>query len=226
MSLVAVIIPTINRPDMLAPLVANIHDTASVEHRVYLVMEHDDQASLDAARDLDTVAVIGRYGSCSVAINAGYRASTEPFVAIANDDCVFHPGWDTNALRVFSDTVHVVGMNDGAGDCKCFPMVRRTFIERHSGVYDKPNTIFHTYRSQGPDTEFAFYAILRGVWAPAFDSVVEHVNWRTGRADPDHPNYVKARDTILEDLAEYNRRWPHWDPDRVMPPAVPTVQPS
>jgi glycosyltransferase involved in cell wall biosynthesis len=222
---VAVIVPTINRAEMLPALVANIHQASHAEHRVYLVMEDTDTASIRAAETLDAVSIIGRFGSCSVAINAGYQQSVEPFAAITNDDCVFHDGWDTAALKYFNDAVHIVGMNDGYGDCKCFAMVRRSYIETHSGVYDKPNTIFHTYRSQGPDTEFAFYAMLRGVWANAPDAVVEHVNWRTGRADPEHPNYVKARETITEDLAEYNRRWPHWDPGRVMPPAVPTVQP-
>ena len=222
---VAVIVPTINRAEMLEPLVENIHAATESEHLIYLVVEDDDTESIEASRSLDAVLVPGSFGSCSTAINAGYRASTEPFVAIVNDDCIFHPGWDTAALKYFSDTVHIVGMNDGYGDTKCFPMVRRAYIEQHSGVFDKPNTIFHTYKSQGPDTEFAFYAMLRGVWANAPDAVVEHVNWRTGRADPDHPNYLKARDTINEDLAEYNRRWPHWDPHRIMPPATPTVEP-
>jgi glycosyltransferase involved in cell wall biosynthesis len=220
----AVIVPTYRRADMLEALVANIHDTTQSAHRIYLVMEEADTDTLTVSKGLDAVSVVGTFGSCSVAVNAGYRASDEPFVAITNDDCVFQTGWDTAALSRFTDQVHVVGMNDGYGDTKCFPMVRRSFIEEHSGVFDKPNTIFHTYASQGPDTEFAFYAMLRGVWANAYDAVVEHRNWRVG-ADPDHPNYVKARDTISADLDEYNRRWPLWDPNRVMPPAVPTVTP-
>ena len=169
--------------------------------------------------------MVGEYGSCSAAVNAGYWASTEAFVAVVNDDVIFHPGWDAAALARFNSQVHIVGMNDGLGDCKCFPMVRRTFIEQHSGVFDRPNTIFHTYKSQGPDTEFAFYAMLRGVWANAPDAVVEHRNWRNGAADPDHPNYLKARDTVTDDLDEYRRRWPQWDPEQRMPPPVPTVTP-
>lgn len=216
--MIAVIIPTRDRAEMLAPLVENIQEATESEHRVYLVMETADRRSIRAAERLDTVDVLGAYGRCSVAINAGYQASDEPFVAVANDDCVFHPGWDTAALRYFSETVHVVGLNDGSGDCKCFPIVRRAFIEQHSGVFDKPNTLFHTYRSQGPDTEFSFYAMLRGVWAPAQDAVVEH-----RRIAPEL--HTKAREAINDDLAEYNRRWPLWDPQRVMPPAVPTVQP-
>jgi hypothetical protein len=214
MTPIAVIVPTVNRADMLEALVANIHDTAESDHRVYLVMERTDKPTLQVSKTLDAISVIGTYGSCSKAVNAGYRASDEPFAAVTNDDCVFHPGWDTAALRYFSDRVHIVGMNDGTGDCKCFPMVRRSFIEQHSGVFDQPNTIFHTYKSQGPDTEFAFYAMLRGVWADAYDAVVEHRRIVTD----------KARDAVTDDLAEYNRRWPLWDPNQVMPPAVPTVE--
>jgi glycosyltransferase involved in cell wall biosynthesis len=211
----AVIVPTYRRADMLEALVANIHEATESEHRIYLVMELADKPTLWASKTLDAISVIGTFGSCSRAVNAGYRASTEPFVAVTNDDCIFHPGWDTAALRYFSEQTHIVGCNDGMGDCKCWPMVRRSFIEEHSGVFDKPNTIFHTYKSQGPDTELAFYAMLRGVWANAYDAVVEHRRIITD----------KARDTITEDLAEYNRRWPLWDPNRVMPPAVPTVTP-
>jgi glycosyltransferase involved in cell wall biosynthesis len=221
--MIAVIVPTVNRADMLEALVANIHQATLNDHQIYLVMEVTDHATQEASKALDVQRVVGTYGSCSVAVNAGYRASTEPFVAVVNDDCYFHANWDAHALQYFTDSIHIVGMNDGHGDCKCFPMVRRAFIEEHSGVFDKPNTIFHTYKSQGPDTEFAFYAQLRGVWADAPYSIVEHRNWRAG-ADPNHPNYLKARDTITDDLAEYNRRWPLWDPDQRMPPGVPTVE--
>lgn len=222
--MIAVLVPTINRAEKLAGLVENIHGVTAADHRIYLVMERDDRDSLDAAARLDVESIVGEFGSCSVALNAGYRESTEPFVAITNDDCVFHRGWDAALVCFRRPNVHVVGLNDGSGDCKCFSLVRRAYIEAESGVFDKPNTLFHTYQSQGPDTEFAFYAILRGVWVDAPGCVVEHRNWRNG-ANPDHPNYVKARRTINADLAEYERRWPLWDPERRMPPPVATVSP-
>ncbi len=221
---IAILIPTINRAGMLEALVDNIHEVTDAPHRVYLIIEDTDRDSINVAKRLDVRYVLGTFGSCSKAMNAGYWASTEPFVVVANDDCVFHSGWDTAALKKFNPITHIVGMNDGYGDCKCFTMSRRKFIEEHSGVYDQPNTLFHPgYQSQGPDTEFAFYAMLRNVWSFAPDAIVQHLNWRVG-ADPNHPNYLKARDTIVEDLDEYNRRWPEWDPERVMPPPVPTVE--
>ena len=206
----AVIVPTVNRADMLEALVDNIHEATKADHRIYLVMEYDDEESLEVAKSLDTVDVIGDYGSNAAAVNAGYHASEEPFVGIVNDDCWFTNGWDTAALGHLSDSVHIVGINQGDGTCKCFFMVRRSYIEKESGVYDRPNTLFHTYVSQFPDTEFAEYAQSRGVWAEALDSVVEHRHWVFGKADPNHPNYRKAVDTFPVDVAEYTRRKPNF----------------
>jgi hypothetical protein len=222
-STIAVIVPTVHRAEALAPLVDNIHEATANEHRIYLVMEHDDDASIAAAADLDACSVIGDYGSVTIAMNAGYAASVEPFAVLVNDDVTFMAGWDAYALAYFSKRVHIVGVNDGMGDTKSFIVVRRAFIEEFSGVFDAPNLIFHPgYVSQGPDTELAFYAMLRGVWADAPDAVIEHRNWRNG-GDAEHPNYLKARKAVLTDLDTYNRRWPLWDPEQRMPPAIPTV---
>jgi hypothetical protein len=215
------VIPTLGRPDRLPGLVENVHEATETPHRVYLVMERDDSTSEAAARSLDTVDVFGEFGSCAAAVNGGYLASDEPLFAIANDDVRFHPGWDTAAIAKLSDTAHIIGLNDGSGDCKCFTLARRSYIEEHSGVYDKPNTVYHTYKSQCCDTEFAFYAQFRGVWDEAPDAVLEHEHWRFGKAAPDHPNYVKARESNARDLEEYNRRWAEWDPKKRMPPCVP-----
>jgi glycosyltransferase involved in cell wall biosynthesis len=216
--MIAILIPTLGRAEMLPALVANIHAATTTAHRIYLVIESDDRATLDASKELDTVDVIGKFGSCSIAMNAGYKASTEPFVFIANDDCVFHKGWDTAALAHMGGQVQIVGVNDGNGDCLCFSLVRRSFIEEHSGVFDKPDTLFHTYLSQGPDTEFAFYAMLRGVWDAAPEALVQHC-----RIEADL--HLKARSTITSDLEEYLRRWKQWDPEQRCPPPAPTVSP-
>lgn len=210
MSRLAVLVPTVNRADVLDGLVANIHDTTGTAHVVYLVMEDWDTDSIRAAACTDATAVVGVFGSNAAAVNGGYRHSTEPFLAIVNDDCRFTPGWDTAALKYMSDTVHIVGINQGDGRCTSFSMVRRSFIERHSGVFDEPDTLYHEYVSQFPDTEFAEYAKHRGVWADAPDSVIEHLHWVFGKGDANHPNYAKARDTFHVDepvFLERQRRY-------------------
>lgn len=220
--MIAIICPTLGRPEKLEALVENVHAATSSPHTIYLVMETSDRASIAASEGLDTIDVLGSFGSCAKAVNGGYAASEEPFFAVINDDCKLHPGWDTNALARMSEETHIVGLNDGSGDCKCFTLARRSYIEAHSGVYDHPNAVYHDgYVSQCVDTEFAFYAQLRGVWADAPDALCEHIHWRFGKADPNHPNYVKARETNQRDIAEYARRKSEWDPRDVTPMAVP-----
>lgn len=219
----AILIPTYLRAEQLPPLIDNIRVTTAVPYHVYLIMEAHDQDSIRTSMSFDTTDVIGKFGSCSLAMNTGFIASREEFVFTGNDDLRFHHGWAEAALAKMDDDHHIVGTNDGSGDCKCFAVARRSYIEEHSGVYDRPGTLWHTYKSQGPDTEFAHYAMLRGVWAEAPDAVTEHVHHRWGKADPDHPNYQKARDTVEDDLAEYRRRRAVWDPKGVTPMAVSTI---
>jgi glycosyltransferase involved in cell wall biosynthesis len=207
---VAVLVPTVNRADMLEAVVQSIHDCTMNSHHVYLIMEASDKESRAVARRLKARSVVGFYGSNATAVNAGYWASVEPFVAIVNDDCRFTPGWDVTALSYMSYTTHIVGINQGDGRCTSFSMVRRKYIEEHSGVYDQPNTLYHPYLSQFPDTEFAEYAQHRGVWADAPDSVIEHLHWVFGKGDAYHPNYVKARDTFAADQAVYEERRRQW----------------
>lgn len=219
--MIAVLIPTLDRADKLAALVENIHETTVNDHCVYLVIEASDGDTLLQSIQLDTRDVIGKFGSCAMAMNMGYRASVEPFVFTGNDDLKFHHGWDEAALAKMDDEHHIVGTNDGSGDCKCFALVRRSYIEKESGVFDRPNTLWHTYAHLCADTEFAHYAKLRGVWADAPDSLTEHLHWRFGKADPDHPNYVRGRESNADDLAEYDRRREEWDPAHVTPKCTP-----
>ncbi len=221
--MIAIVVPSVNRADKLAPLVENIHQATANEHEIYLIIERTDVASIKAAIGLDATQVIGTFGAFAKAANHGYRMSTEPFIMFGNDDCVWRDGWDTAALTHFSDTTHIVGLDDGHGDCKCFQIVRRSYIEQHSGVFDKPNIVYHEYQSQCPDTELAFYAQFRAVWGEAPEATIEHRHWRFGQADRDHPNYHKVAETIADDLAEYERRRELWDPDHLTPDCVPAV---
>jgi hypothetical protein len=208
---VAVLVPTVHRAEMLVPLAANIARTTESPHRIYFVVEKWDADSIrEAKRVKDAVLVAGEFGSNARAVNGGYRASREPFLAILNDDIRCTPGWDTAALAHMSDTTHIVGINQGNGQCQSFSMVRRAYIQEHSGVFDEPDTLYHEYLSQYPDTEFAQYAQRRGVWEDAPDAVIQHLHWTFGLSDGNHPNYVKARDTFAVDHQAYTQRLPHF----------------
>lgn len=208
----AILIPTLGRADKLVPLLANIAATTETPHTVYFVMERTDTASHEALRGIDAVRVIGDFGSCAKAMNAGYRRSSEPYIFTGNDDLWFRPGWDLAALAALEEPgKHVCGTNDAHGRMTCFAMVERAYIEEHSGVFDQPATLYHSYASQYVDTEFADFAKARGVWTEAPDSITEHQHWEFGKADRDHPNYLKAHETCAADHATYLARKPQWE---------------
>ena len=215
---IAVLIPTLGRPEHLQPLLDNIRDTATVPQRAYLIAEAADTATTRTLPRLkgSHAAIVGTFGSCAKAMNAGYDASHEPYIFTGNDDLRFHPGWDTAALQAIEGH-GACGTNDGHGRMTCFALVRRQFIEDHSGVYDQPGTLMHPYASQYPDTELAEYARHRGQWTQAPDAITEHIHHEFGKADPSHPNYIKARETCAADHAQYQARkqaWQQQEPSR------------
>lgn len=215
MAELAIVVPTRYRANKLAALIENIHATTETSHRIYFVVEEGDTETLDVLEGLcghDVYAVIleGK-GSCTISTNAGYRYSLEPFVFLANDDVRFHSGWDTAAFAVMNENgAHLVGTNDGQGRYDCFVLLRRSYIEEHSGVFDRDNAVHHEYHHNYGDTELAEYAKHRGVWADAPDSLTEHVHWLFDKADPDHPNYAKARATEQEDRDTFIARRRQW----------------
>jgi hypothetical protein len=209
----AILIPTVHRADKLQGILDNAHEVTTVAHQVYFIAESSDEPTKRALKDLagDHVAVFGEFGSCARAMNAGFQASTEPFVFTGNDDLWFHPGWETAAINQLEQTgLAACGTNDGNGRMTCFAMVRRSYIESNSGVFDQPETLYHDYQSQYVDTEFADYMKARGQWTEATESLTEHLHWEFGKADGGHQNYQKARETCSADEAIYRARRPLW----------------
>lgn len=207
----AILCPTLHRADRLADLAAQVKENTETPHRLYFIIESWDEDTLEATPHIPDVAVVrGDYGSCAAAYNAGFEASTEPYVFLANDDLAFPEGWEIPALKMIQAGTPIVGVNEGHGRMTCFSMVERQFIEDFSGVYDKPGTLVHPYKSQYVDTELAEYAKHRGAWGEAVDGGVIHEHHEFGLADPGHPNYRKARETCDEDHRTYQARRAAW----------------
>lgn len=218
MTAIAILIPTVHRPDSLQAVLNSAHAATASEHRVYFIAEAEDRPTRGALKRLrgDHTDIVGDFGSCARAMNIGFEHSTEPAVFTGNDDLRFTEGWDTAALEAL-DRHPIVGTNDGNGRMTCFAMVRRSFIEQHSGVFDEPGTLYHPgYLSQYVDTELASYARHRGVWGEAPAAVTVHLHWEFGLADRDHPNYHKAQETCGEDHRRYEQRRQEWQAQVVL----------
>lgn len=192
---VAILIPTLGRPDALAPLLQNLRQTTGPFYRVYFVVDHEDQETrhvLDTMPgfDFETVLCDGTY---PVKTNAGYLACRgEDLVLPTADDVVFHDGWYEAAVKRFEDPdVQVVGTLDltpatAKGNHATMPILRRSYIEGQGAVWGEPGKVFHEgYGHNFCETELWRLASHRGVAVFERESVIEHLHpaWGTREAD-------------------------------------------
>lgn len=179
---IGVYIPTLGRADKLSVLSKNIHETTHNTHKIYFVVEPDDVDSIKAITDAGEAYIVNKSpGSHTGAANTVYRETSEPYFMIANDDFVFHEGWDTKALEKMKDKICVVGVNDTITDCLTIFLIKREYIQTQSGCVDVPDVVFYPeYHHNYVDTEFREVASMRGVFTKAPDSIVEHRHWTNG----------------------------------------------
>jgi hypothetical protein len=180
----------LRRPHRVAPLIESL--TASgADARALFICSADDLETREAvdASGADNIVVDwpgGTPGDYARKINAGYQASTEPYLFTGADDLHFHKGWLDAAL--WHRPAQVIGTNDLGnervvrGDHSTHTLVRRRYIDR-CGLIDEPGKVlFEGYQHEFCDDELVGTAKKRGVWAFAFDAHVEHL----------HAHYLKA----------------------------------
>jgi GT2 family glycosyltransferase len=200
----AIIVPTVNRSHLLAGLLESITASTETEHKTYFVIESSDSDTWRALLALGSGYVrVGEFGSYTAAANHGVASTTEPYFLIANDDVVFHPGWDTAALDAMTDPVRVVGIDQGNGRHDCFFLVDRRYVQE-VGEFYHPG-----YTSQYVDTEFVERAQARGVWAQADGALIEHRHWTLGKSQMDD-NYSRAVAVGGRDRELYEQRKQQW----------------
>jgi len=108
---VAVVIPTLDRPALLARCLEHILRGDLVPDRVVV---SDQSASPDTRRIVETMTAGGapiRYihlpePAASRARNTGFHVAGTDLVAFIDDDCVADPGWLRALVRTFERSVH------------------------------------------------------------------------------------------------------------------------
>jgi hypothetical protein len=225
--LIDIFVPVLGRKQAIAPLMASILDSTSVEWRVlFLCSPRDDATSTCVEFDeLDperiTTFVMGwEPGPADWAkkINWAYRRMTAPFFLMGATDLKFHPRWDTEALHVAETTgAGVIGTNDLGnatvmrGHHSTHPLIRRSYADEY-GTIDEDGKILHEgYQHQWVDTELCETAKARGQWAFAKDSHVEHLHFMWGKSKRD-ATYDKALSTTTEDHRHFGQRRRLWQP--------------
>lgn len=212
-SSVAVLIPVLNRPARVRPVVQSLASTevdpVTLPLRPIFICSPHDRQEIKAVRREGLEPIITDFepgpGDYARKMNLGFTLTTQPWVFLGADDLHFTPGWIEQALYMHARTeACVIGTND-AGN-------RRTMEGRHSthtlvhrdygvcGVIDDPTRLLcEQYDHNFVDDEFVQTAAWRGTFAHARRSVVEHL----------HPNWNKAADD-----ATYRKGMAHFDHDR------------
>lgn len=184
----AVIVPVLRRPQNAKPFMTSLRATTGLA-TVYAVANHDDPETAKAWEAAGAEVLYADGISFASKVNAGYGQTSEPWLFITGDDVRFHPGWLDHAQAVGAD---VVGTNDLGnprvvrGEHATHMLIRRDYADQVGASWDGPGSICHEgYRHWYVDDEIVTAARMRGVFAHAPGSIVEHLHpaWGKGAQD-------------------------------------------
>lgn len=173
----AILIPSLDRPHRLRSVVDNIHQATPEAHRImFCVGEPRSKAVLDEIGEWyldDTDDADKRYVTrMNKLVKHIGDAKT---VFFGSDDYLHHDGWLAKALSVMAKGYALVVPNDLHNPNGTAALVRSDYLDR--AVFDEPGAAFHGgYHHNFADTEQFFTAHLRGEFARAVDSLVEHLH--------------------------------------------------
>lgn len=181
----AVVVPAGANPDESAPFMRSLRASTGLTS-VYAVCDQHgpQQPARDAWRGAGADQVItvgGPAGRYARSVNAGYRASTEPWILLADPTLVFGPGWLDQAQHMgYACDAAVVGVGDPGnpqvrGGHTAPLLIRRDYIEQVGATWDGPRVVCHDgYRHGSGAAEIVAVAKRRGQWVSAPGSRVEH----------------------------------------------------
>jgi len=218
---VLVVVPVLRRPHNAAPLAESLAAaTPEGAYRLLFVASPGDTAEHDACKATGAdLLVIDRPvmpGDWARKINTAHRSSDEPILFLGADDLRFHPGWLESAESKLAEGAQVVGTNDlgnarvMSGDHATHMLVTRAYVDEH-GTIDEPGKVLHEgYPHEWVDDEMVATAKMRGVWAHATGSIVEHLHPNWGKAPMD-PLYAAQRLRMAQGRLVFERRRHLWE---------------
>jgi glycosyltransferase involved in cell wall biosynthesis len=213
---VVIIVPVLGRPHRVAPLMASIEKATPEPHRTLFVASETDKAEIRAlaAAGADYFTVPARHGTWAKKINAGYRASTEPYIFTAADDLLFHPEWleraghDDRRHRRRRHERPLQPADHARRPRHAQPGVS-AYVEQF-GTIDEPGKVLHEgYPHDYADDELVATAKARGAYAHALDSIVEHLHPWAKKA-PDDATYRLGRRNRARGRQLFRRRQRLW----------------
>lgn len=218
---VAVLVPMLGRPGAVEPLALSLQAATDRCRLVFVLSPDDHEVRLEVER-LDAehliIAQAAGPGDYARKINAGAAVTCEPWIFTGASDIRFAPGFVEKAIDPHAENPRfmVVGTNDlgnslvRAGRHSTHSFVRRAYLLE--AVIDEPGALYSTaYEHNYVDMELVDYAISKGVFWSARQSIVEHFHpdWR--KADVDD-TYRLGKEGFMRDNRLFQERRQRWRP--------------
>lgn len=196
----ATLVPVLNRPQNVEPLVASweLSQTPGVLVFIVEVDDNDERIALEAVahrRGVKVLPVMSAH-TWPQKINTGVANVTADWYLCAADDVEFQRGWWQATVELRSDpTVGVIGTNDSLtgrgnpavaeGQHTCHPLIRRTYIEQRGIWGQRGLAVCEEYHHWYVDNELVVTAKLRDAWAFCREAVLHHKHpyWEGGTLD-------------------------------------------
>jgi len=192
----AILVPSLNRPQNIRDIVANIHGNTPEEHFIlFMVSDPESMTILDELGEWyvdDSDCEDRRYVTRMNKLVKWLDDAKTIF--FGSDDVIHHTGWLTNALRVMDGGPSVVVVNDMHNRNGTQAVVRREYLQR--AVFDAPGLAFHPgYGHNFADNEMFVTAQKQGEFARAMNSFVEHRHpmFQGANAAPWDETYINAQ---------------------------------
>jgi len=207
----AILVPSLDRPQNLEDIVANIHDNTPEEHFIlFCVSDDKSMRILDGLGEWfldDSDTKDRRYVTRMNKLLEHIDDAKTIF--FGSDDVRHHRGWLTAALRVMDADPfpRCVVVNDLHNANGTQALIRRSYLQ--SAVFDAPGLAFHPdYGHNFADNEMFLTAACAFEFARAPDSIVEHLHPVFGSANalPWDPTYTNAQEGWDADLLRFQQR--------------------
>ena len=198
MTELAVLVPVLNRPQNVKPLVESFLAGCPESAELHFLRAWNDFTEWEGLWVVLPHPRITAW-ACDAArtwpekINYGVSNVPADWYLFAADDVSFVPGWWEATKELRDDPkVGVIGTNDSlhgagnprvaAGEHTCHPLVRSRYITDYGTVDHRGEAVHPGYRHWCVDDELVWTAKLRGAWAFCRDAVVEHHHpyWQGG----------------------------------------------
>jgi hypothetical protein len=204
---VGILIPSLNRPQNLGPLIDNIHATAGHPHTLHFAVS--DPESIAILTELGEHFITDDGDTWPNRVNALYHATDESrFYVGCGDDDWHYDGWLRTMLDCFTDGIEVVFAH-----CLHTMVITRRYIQEQSGCVDVPDVvIWPGYTHCYSEWEFGCVATMRHVVATCPIDTVEHHRHRASGTDcqlalaPYDATYKRGDDSLLADQAKFDQR--------------------